>query len=107
MPPSVWLERWTHSVCRCRWYASSKISGGTSTFFGPILGVVALTLINEVILRSLGVDQARPLIYGAILIASILFLPNGLESLEPMLKGRFAGKAPGGPGSEGEKAAAE
>ena len=52
-------------------------------------------------------DQARPLIYGAILIASILFLPNGLESLVPMLKGRFAGKAPGGPGSEGEKAAAE
>ena len=83
------------------------IVGGTSTFFGPILGVVALTLINEVILRSLGVDQARPLIYGAILIASILFLPNGLESLVPMLKGRFAGKAPGGPGSEGEKAAAE
>lgn len=62
------------------------IVGGTATFYGPILGVVALTIVNEVILRQLGVDQLRPLFYGAILIASILFLPNGLESLVPKLK---------------------
>ena len=36
---------------------------------------------NEIVLRELGFEQLRPLIYGAILIASILFLPNGLESL--------------------------
>ncbi len=81
------------------------IVGGTGTFFGPILGVVALTLINEVVLRALGVDQARPLIYGAILIASILFLPDGLESLGAKVKGLFAGKSGGGPGRE--QAAAE
>lgn len=62
------------------------IVGGTATFYGPILGVVVLTIVNEVVLRQLGVDQMRPLFYGAILIASILFLPQGLESLIPKLK---------------------
>ena len=62
------------------------IVGGTATFYGPILGVVVLTVINEVVLRSLGADEWRPMIYGAILIASILFLPKGLESLWPKVK---------------------
>ena len=61
------------------------IVGGTATIYGPILGVAVLTVINEIVLRELGVDQARPLIYGAILIASILFLPAGLESLGPKI----------------------
>jgi branched-chain amino acid transport system permease protein len=81
------------------------IVGGTATFYGPILGVVVLTVINELILRQLGVDAARPLIYGGILIVTMLFLPNGLESLASKIKGLFAGKPGGGP--EGEKAAAE
>jgi branched-chain amino acid transport system permease protein len=62
------------------------IVGGTTTFFGPIIGVVVLTILNELVLRELGVDQARPLIYGAILIVSVLFLPQGLDSLGPKLK---------------------
>ncbi len=68
------------------------IVGGTATFYGPIIGVVALTILNEVILRSLGVDEMRPMLYGAILIVSILFLPDGLESLVPKIKGWFAGR---------------
>ena len=62
------------------------IVGGTTTIWGPILGVTVLTIINEIVLRELGLDQARPLIYGAVLIASILFLPDGIESLGPKLK---------------------
>ncbi|WP_333794655.1 branched-chain amino acid ABC transporter permease [Hyphomicrobium sp.] len=57
------------------------IVGGTTRWYGPILGVVILTFIDEIILRSLGADQIRPLLYGGILILSILFLPQGLESL--------------------------
>jgi branched-chain amino acid transport system permease protein len=57
------------------------IVGGTTRLYGPILGVVALTVIDEIALRALGVDQVRPLLYGSILIATILFLPKGLESL--------------------------
>ena len=66
------------------------IVGGTATIYGPILGVATLTVVNEIVLRELGLDQARPLIYGAILIASILFLPDGLESLGPKIKRAFA-----------------
>jgi branched-chain amino acid transport system permease protein len=57
------------------------IVGGTATFYGPILGVIVLTILNEVVLRALGVDEMRPMFYGAILILFILFLPTGLESL--------------------------
>ena len=74
------------------------IVGGTATIYGPILGVAFLTTVNEIVLRELGVDQARPLVYGAILVASILFLPEGLESLVPKLKRAFArGRAGRGP----------
>jgi branched-chain amino acid transport system permease protein len=68
------------------------IVGGTATFYGPIIGVVTLTILNEVVLRALGVDEMRPMLYGAILIVSILFLPNGLESLVPKIKGWIAGR---------------
>lgn len=65
------------------------VVGGTATFYGPILGVVVLTIINEVVLRALGADEWRPMIYGAILIASVLFLPKGLESLVPKVRARM------------------
>lgn len=68
------------------------IVGGTATFYGPILGVVSLTIINEVVLRELGVDAARPLFYGGILVLAMLFLPKGLESLVPKVRGLFVGK---------------
>lgn len=68
------------------------IVGGTATFYGPILGVVTLTVLNEVVLRALDIDQMRPMFYGALLIVSILFLPNGLESLWPKIKSWWAGR---------------
>ena len=37
------------------------IVGGTATFSGPIVGVVVLTIINEMVLREMEVDQAGPL----------------------------------------------
>ncbi len=57
------------------------IVGGTGTFYGPILGCVVLTILNEIVLREMGFEQMRPLIYGAIMILSILFMPKGLESV--------------------------
>lgn len=57
------------------------IVGGTGTFYGPILGCVVLTVLNEIVLREMGFEQMRPLIYGAIMILSILFMPKGLESV--------------------------
>jgi branched-chain amino acid transport system permease protein len=69
------------------------IVGGTATFYGPIIGVVVLTVLNEVVLRAFQLDEMRPMFYGAILIVSILFLPNGLESLGPKVRAWFAGFA--------------
>lgn len=70
------------------------IVGGTSRWYGPILGVVALTIIDEVILRAIGADQIRPLLYGLILIMAILFLPDGLESLVIRFKEYLKGRQP-------------
>lgn len=78
------------------------IVGGTATFYGPILGCVVLTVLNEIVLRDLDslaegtalafidFDQARPLFYGLILILSILFMPKGLESIVQRLLPRRA-----------------
>jgi branched-chain amino acid transport system permease protein len=66
------------------------IVGGTGTFYGPILGCIVLTVLNEIILREMGFEQMRPLIYGAIMILSILFMPKGLESVVQKIFARRA-----------------
>lgn len=62
------------------------IVGGTVTFVGPILGVVCLSILDEVF-RAF--DELRPAIYGALLILTVGFLPNGLEGLISRLIGLF------------------
>ena len=59
------------------------IVGGYNRFYGPILGVVVLTMFDESI-RSF--EEIRPAIYGAVLILSILFLPAGLESIPARIR---------------------
>ena len=72
------------------------IVGGTATFYGPIIGCVVLTILNEIVLREMGFEQMRPLIYGLLLICSVLFLPKGLESVvQGFLAGRNGGTASG------------
>lgn len=59
------------------------IVGGYNKFYGPIIGVVVLTVFDESI-RSF--EVIRPAIYGFVLILSILFLPLGLESIPGKMK---------------------
>jgi branched-chain amino acid transport system permease protein len=59
------------------------VFGGSHTFAGPILGVVTLTLLGE-LLRPL--VEWVPMIYGAIVILILIFLPDGLESLPNKLR---------------------
>jgi branched-chain amino acid transport system permease protein len=70
------------------------IVGGTRTFAGPIIGLVVLSVVDELIREF---EQWRPLIYGVILIVTVQFLPQGLESLPQRLralKDRAHGVAP-------------
>lgn len=68
------------------------IVGGTATFIGPIIGVTVLSLVNE---WFRAFEIWRPLVYGCILIVSIMFLPAGLESLPAKIRSsvsRWRGK---------------
>jgi branched-chain amino acid transport system permease protein len=65
------------------------IVGGTSTFLGPIIGATLLTFVDEFIRAA---DEYRPLIYGVILIATMLFLPQGLESLPSKIRTMLTGQ---------------
>lgn len=74
------------------------IVGGTATFYGPIVGAVLLTIIHEIVLRAIGMDAARPLFYGVILVLTMMFLPGGLETLirwpVEWIKARMGTKGP-------------
>ena len=59
------------------------IVGGYATFYGAIIGVVVLSILDE---SFRGFEELRPGIYGLILIVSILFLPNGLESIPERIR---------------------
>ncbi len=62
------------------------IVGGYRTFYGVILGAVVLSVLDEAFREF---DKLRPAIYGGLLIASILFLPAGLESLPQKARSIF------------------
>lgn len=51
------------------------IIGGSNTIFGPIVGAFLVTLLPE-ILRAIA--EYRLVIYGAILVFAIIFMPNGI-----------------------------
>lgn len=59
------------------------IVGGLSTVAGPVLGASVLTLLDE-LLRPLGFY--RVIIFGIILILTVLFLPGGLESIPERIR---------------------
>jgi branched-chain amino acid transport system permease protein len=59
------------------------IIGGIGTLFGPILGAAMLTLLSDGItegLAALGLEipGIKQVFYGVVLLAVIMFLPNGV-----------------------------
>ncbi len=59
------------------------VVGGVATFWGPFIGLTVMTVIFEF---SRPLLEWRPLLFGAILILFLIFLPGGLESLIPKSK---------------------
>lgn len=52
--------------------------GGVASFWGPVIGAIVLTLLPHVIDLN---AELRVMLYGAILIAVILAMPNGIVGL--------------------------
>jgi branched-chain amino acid transport system permease protein len=73
------------------------VVGGTIIYWGPLLGAAFLTVLPEV-LRELaplvGIEPGplRLMVNGLVLLAVILFLPNGLASLPGRLRERPASR---------------
>jgi branched-chain amino acid transport system permease protein len=62
------------------------IVGGLSTVAGPVLGASILTIIDELLRPT---EFYRIIIFGVILILTVLFLPGGLESIPRRLRLRL------------------
>lgn len=59
------------------------VFGGAHTFWGPVYGVVSLTLLGE-LLQPLA--EWVPMIFGAIIIITLIFQPDGLEGVPDRLR---------------------
>lgn len=76
------------------------VVGGAAIFWGPLVGAAFLTVLPE-LLRELaplvGIDPGplRLMVNGLVLLAVILFLPNGIVSLPERLRARRASRRAG------------
>jgi MFS family permease len=62
------------------------IVGGLSTVAGPVLGASILTLVDELLRPT---EFFRIILFGVILILTVLFLPGGLESIPRRIRARL------------------
>ena len=75
------------------------IFGGFSSIYGPVIGAVIFSYIQENLMTG-NLSQYYMLIFGAILIATILFLPNGLVGFVQKLTGLIQKWRKGGSGEQ-------
>jgi branched-chain amino acid transport system permease protein len=61
------------------------VVGGLGSILGSILGAAVVTTLND---SLAGFQSYRPFIFGAILIAAMLFMPGGIASALQKLPGR-------------------
>ena len=54
------------------------VLGGMGRIYGAIIGAVILTILPQVLTSF---DDYETLIYGVIIIAVMIFIPNGITSL--------------------------
>ena len=62
--------------------ALMAIFGGMGNLYGPAIGAVIFTYIQEM-LQTGSLKNYYMLIFGAILIVTILYLPNGFDGVIP------------------------
>lgn len=57
-----------------------SILGGTSVWYGPLIGATVVVLLRELLL-GLGLPEVAQMVIGALLILVIVFVPRGLGGL--------------------------
>lgn len=84
----------------------TAVVGGSTNFFGPILGSGFQTMLPE-IQRAVGIEAGwlRPFISGLLLLIVILYLPGGIASLVPRRKQKIDVAALGLAEASGESVA--
>ncbi len=65
------------------------ILGGMGQFYGPIIGAVMVTYLEELLLTKF--PYYYMLIFGVILVVAILYLPQGLAGLIEKMRRRYLG----------------
>ncbi|NLJ59596.1 MAG: branched-chain amino acid ABC transporter permease [Firmicutes bacterium] len=60
-----------------------SVIGGNRSIFGALIGSITLTLLSE-LLRFM--QSYRLIVYGAILLLTAIFMPQGLSGLGPILR---------------------
>ena len=71
------------NISRSIEFILGPVIGGVGTLFGPILGAAVLTLSSEAITEAVAalgweVPWLKQVFYGVVLLAVIMFLPNGI-----------------------------
>jgi branched-chain amino acid transport system permease protein len=59
------------------------VIGGVGTLFGPVLGAAVLTVLSDSITEGLALlgwefPGVKQVLYGVVLLAVVMFLPNGI-----------------------------
>jgi len=65
------------------------IFGGMGQLYGPVIGAIIFAYLQEILITRF--SELYMLIFGIILVAAILYLPNGLVGLVPKLWKRVSG----------------
>ena len=72
------------------------IFGGLGQFYGPILGAVIIAYLEETLITRFPYHYM--LIFGIVLVATILYLPGGVVGLAPKLRSWFTRRRRAHPG---------
>lgn len=67
------------------------VIGGIGTLWGPLVGAIVITVVQEVIRRLVGgtgIVGITDVIYGVMLVTIIIFIPDGLVGFFRRWRGR-------------------
>jgi len=75
---SAYIAPSTFTVAQSTLFFVMLLFGGNGTFYGPIIGSIAIQIVNELIRSA---QQYSQLIYGVLLLFIIMFMPNGIQAV--------------------------